>query len=145
LPVAVGAVDGNRPEGRAEFDQGLDVDERLLRFEAVVLHVGGTFAVFRFQEAGVQVLKVPVQGNGSAVVVVMWIHGHLPRVLVGVIEMPQGKVDHRLVLRGAESLGVSPLRGAGPLRCASSHRLRRRLDPHGLPSLTQHNQARVTG
>lgn len=35
-----------------------------------------------------------------------------------------------------ECLGVSPLRGAGLLRFASSHGLRPRLAPAGLPSLT---------
>ena len=59
-----------------------------------------------------------------------------------------GNVDphgSQLGSRGEESLGASPLRGAGPLRCASSHRLCRRLDPHGLSSLTQHSQAGVAG
>jgi hypothetical protein len=37
LPVAVGAVDGDGAEGGAEFDEGLDVDERFLDLEAVVL------------------------------------------------------------------------------------------------------------
>ena len=37
LPVAVGAVDGDGAEGGAELDQGLDVDERFLDLEAVVL------------------------------------------------------------------------------------------------------------
>ena len=40
---------------------------------------------------------------------------------------------------------MSPLRAAGLLRCASSHRLCRRLDPHGLSSLTQHSQAGNAG
>ena len=42
-------------------------------------------------------------------------------------------------------LGVSSLRAAGPLRCASSHRVRPRLAPHGLPSLTRHSQACAAG
>jgi len=63
LPVAVGAIDGDRPEGGAEFDQGLDVDERFLDLETVVLLGVGAFALLGLHEASVQVFEVPVQGD----------------------------------------------------------------------------------
>jgi hypothetical protein len=92
LPVAVGAVDGDGAEGGAELDQGLDVDERLLDLEAVVLLGVGAFTVLGLHEAGVQVLEVPVERDGSAVVVVVRVHGVLPPGLVGVIVVPPGGV-----------------------------------------------------
>ena len=78
LPVVVGAVDGDGAEGGAEFDQGLDVDERFLDLEAVVLLGVGAFAVLGLHQAGMQVLEVPVEGDGTAVVVVVRVHGVLP-------------------------------------------------------------------
>ena len=93
LPVAVGAVDGDGAEGGAEFDKGLHVDQRFLDLESVVLLGIGAFTVLGLHEAGVQVLKVPVEGHGSTVVVVVRVHGVLPAGLVGLIVMPLGEVS----------------------------------------------------
>ena len=75
LPGAVGAVDGDRPEEGAEFDQGVDVDERFLDLEAVVLLGVCAFAEPGLHEAGTPVLEVPLEGDGSAAVVVVRVHG----------------------------------------------------------------------
>ena len=142
LPVAVGAVDGHRAEGRAELDQGLHVDQRLLGLEAVVLLGVGAFAVLRFEHAGVQVLEVPVHGDRSAVVVVVDAQVPLRGGLFEFIVLPPVEVGSRDDVRLAALLrvvvmpavrvvvqserlaspGVSLLRRAGLSRCASSHR-----------------------
>jgi hypothetical protein len=93
LPVAVGPVDGDGPEGGAEFNQGLDVDQWFLDLESVVLLGVGTFAVLGLHEACMQVLKIPIEGDGSVVVVVVRVHGVLPPGLVRVIVAPPGEVS----------------------------------------------------
>ena len=92
LPVAVGAVDGDRAEGRAEFDKRLHVDQRLLGLEAVVLLGVGAFAVPGLEHAGVQVLEIPVHGDRATVVVVVDAHSPLPGGYVEFIVLPPGVV-----------------------------------------------------
>jgi hypothetical protein len=88
LPIAVGAIDGHGTERGAEFHEGLNVDERFLNLEAVVLLGVGAFAVLGLDEAGMQVLEVPVEGDGPTVVNVVDAQDSPSRLLVKLILTP---------------------------------------------------------
>ena len=73
LPVAVSAVDGNRPERGGQIDHGLNINQRLLHPKAVVLLAVSAFLA-GFAQAGVQVFKVPVKCNRRDGFAGAWAH-----------------------------------------------------------------------
>ncbi|MCX7257669.1 MAG: hypothetical protein NTZ64_13345 [Polaromonas sp.] len=74
LPVAVSPVDRNRAEGRGQLDDGLDIGQRLLHLEAVVLLAVGALLP-GFGQTGVEVFKIPVQGYGGLLFAAALLHG----------------------------------------------------------------------
>ena len=74
LPIAVGAVDRHRAKGRRKLHHGLDVDQRLLRFEARIAAAVEAFAKLGFRQPRMEVLEIPVQGDGAALLAVTSVH-----------------------------------------------------------------------
>ena len=70
LPVAVPPVDRHRPERGRELHDRLHVDQRLLQLEAPVGPAVGALAVAVLEKAGMQVLEIPVKGDGAVVIAV---------------------------------------------------------------------------
>ena len=91
LPIAVGAVDGNGPKGRGQFHDGLHLDQRFLGPKAPVGLAIGSFAQACLRKAGVQVFKVPVQGNRRLGVAQRLVQGILPEVCLGTSQRAGGE------------------------------------------------------